>query len=175
MAETALHRTVAAPAIHRLAPRHPAAVHRTPAGHRAPAHRQAPHGPADRAGAPRGPRHPRAACDTGAPEPDGGLATRFALRLVEVLAGARPVGQLARHTTHDGYRQLARLAQDGPLRRSGALPRPKLGRVHTSAPGPGALEACVRVEAGARHRMVAFRLERHWRTAQWQCAAVEAR
>ncbi|MFF7636547.1 Rv3235 family protein [Kitasatospora sp. NPDC008050] len=170
MAETALHPAATAPAIHRLARRPAAAGHRTAPRPTAP-HRVAGHRPA----AQRGPRHPRAACADGPAEADGGLAARFALRLVEVLAGARPAGQLARHTTHDGYRQLARLAQDGPLRRAASLPRPRLGRVHTSAPGPGALEVCVRVEAGVRHRMVAFRLERHWRTAQWQCAAVEAR
>ncbi|WP_327067178.1 Rv3235 family protein [Kitasatospora sp. NBC_01250] len=180
MAETALHPAATAPAIHRLA-RRPGTAGRPAAGHLATAHRTtgqhsaAQHSAGHHASAQRGPRHPRAACGGGLGEVDGGLAARFALRLVEVLAGARPVGQLARHTTHDGYRQLARLAQDGPLRRAAAQVRPRLGRVHSSAPGPGALEVCVRVEAGARHRVVAFRLERHWRTAQWQCAAVEAR
>ncbi|WP_051970267.1 Rv3235 family protein [Kitasatospora azatica] len=156
--------TITAPTISALAaaPR--------PAAGPLPRHRPAP---------PRAPRQPRAACG-----PAGGdgrdsagrkdLARRFALRLVEVLAGVRPAGQLVRHTTHDGYRQLARLVHGGPLRQPGAA-LPRLGPVHDSTPAPGALEVCVRVEAGIRHHMVAFRLERHRRTDQWQCAAVEAR
>ncbi|WP_329564609.1 Rv3235 family protein [Kitasatospora sp. NBC_01266] len=170
MAETALRSTTgttaaatgggAGPTIHRLTGTHCPAPRRVPPRRPGPAHRPAP---------PRPPRHPRAACDS------SGLAPRFALRLVEVLAGLRPVGQLARHTTHDGYRQLARLASDGPLRRADRTTRPRLAQVHECAPGPGVLEVCVRVETGERHRVVAFRLERHWRTEQWQCAAVEAR
>ncbi|MEY9947820.1 Rv3235 family protein [Kitasatospora sp. GAS1066B] len=176
MAETAIRSTAgttatatgaacgAGPMIHQLTGTRRPAPHRVPGRRPAPAHRPAP---------PRPPRHPRGACDGSGDS--SGLAARFALRLVEVLAGLRPVGQLARHTTHDGYRQLARLAGDGPLRRAGQAARPRLARVHESAPGPGVLEVCVRVETGERHRMVAFRLERHWRTEQWQCAAVEAR
>ncbi|MGF1432294.1 Rv3235 family protein, partial [Kitasatospora sp. LaBMicrA B282] len=119
---------------------------------------------------PREARHPRSGCAVAGP------GTRFALRLVEVLSGERPVGQLARHTTHDGYRQLARLAAGGgPLRRPASTGRPRPARVHECAPGPGVLEVCVRVQAGERHHVVAFRLERHRRTEQWQCAAVEAR
>ncbi|MDH6135296.1 hypothetical protein P3T37_004706 [Kitasatospora sp. MAA4] len=120
----------------------------------------APPAPACRGAAPRRPRHPRSACS---PSHGGGteLAARFALRLVEVLTGARPAGQLTRHTTHDGYRQLAQLVHGGP--------------VHDFAPGPGALEVCVRVDFGPRHHMVAFRLEQHRNTEQWQCAAVDAR
>ncbi|WP_051965980.1 Rv3235 family protein [Kitasatospora mediocidica] len=135
------------------------------------------HAPPVRAhhGAPqRRPRHPRSAC---APAQGGGseLAARFALRLVEVLTGVRPAGQLTRHTTHDGYRQLAHLVHGGPLRRRTGGARPLLGPVHDYAPGPGALEVCVRVEFGPRHHMVAFRLEQHRGTEQWQCAAVDAR
>ncbi len=124
--------------------------------------------------APRPPRHPRTACAPGR----GGaadLAARFALRLAEVLTGARPAGQLTRHTTHDGYRQLTRLVHGGPLRARGGAGRPRLGPVHDFSPAPNALEVCVRVESGARHHMMAFRLERHHVTDQWQCAAVETR
>jgi hypothetical protein len=158
MTETVLLRHPSAPQISRLTP--------------TPRHRARP--PAGPAAEPdrRSPRHPRAACATAtAAEGHAELAQRFARRLVEVLAGVRPPGQLVRHTTHDGYRELARLARGNPLRRAGtALPR--LGPVHESAPGPGALEVCVRVEAGPRHHVVAFRLERHRRTGQWQCATV---
>ncbi|WP_354640820.1 Rv3235 family protein [Kitasatospora camelliae] len=125
---------------------------------------------------PRPPRHPRAAC-AAAPssEGPGDLASRFAHRLVEVLSGIRPAGHLQRHTTLQGYQQLTALVRTGPLRPGGRVPRMRLGRVYDSIAGPGALEACVRVEVGPRHHMVAFRLERHRTTEQWQCAAVEAR
>ncbi|MGK4581092.1 Rv3235 family protein [Kitasatospora sp. HPMI-4] len=133
------------------------------------------HTPARTLGEPRRPRHPRAAC---APAHGGGhseLAARFAHRLVEVLTGRRPAGQLQRHTTVPAYQQLTALVRSGPLRPRGQVVGHRLGRVYDSAPGPGALEVCVRVEFGQRHHMVAFRLEQHRRTEQWQCAAVEAR
>ncbi|MFJ1794960.1 Rv3235 family protein [Kitasatospora griseola] len=131
-------------------------------------------------------RSPRAACGGGerparprspAPSRTGhsDLATRFARRLVEVLCGVRPVHQLQRHTTLPGFHQLAALTRSGPLRPRGRSWQPRLGHVHDSAPSPGAVEACVRVELGPRHHMLAFRLEQHTRTGQWQCAAVEAR
>ncbi|MEV4614060.1 Rv3235 family protein [Kitasatospora sp. NPDC049258] len=123
----------------------------------------------------RAPRHPRTACAPARGAGQGELATRFAHRLVEVLTGVRPVGQLQRHTTLRGYQQIVALVRSGPLRPHGRPPRTRLGRVYDSAPGTGALEVCVRVEFGPRHHMVAFRLEQHRQTLQWQCAAVEAR
>ncbi|MFC9326228.1 Rv3235 family protein [Kitasatospora sp. NPDC057015] len=160
----------------------------------APHHTAHPHPHPHPPAGPRLPRHPRAACAPaphGSPDspggpgsPDGGveralraeLAGRFALRLVEVLAGVRPAGQLQRHTTLDGYGRLTALVRSGPLRPRGhAAARPRLGRVHHGAPSGGVLEACVRVELGARQCVVAFRLERHRRTGQWQCATVESR
>ncbi|RKE19320.1 Rv3235 family protein [Streptomyces sp. TLI_171] len=162
------------PLVHPVhAPGHPAA--RRPVRH--------PHQPGD---AVRATRNPRAGCApaqapgrprTAAPTSTGhaDLAARFAHRLVEVLCGVRPVHQLQRHTTLPGFHQLAALVRSGPLRPRGRVLRPRLGRVHDSAPGPGALEACVRVELGPRHHMLAFRLEQHTRTGQWQCAAVETR
>ena len=155
----------------------------TPAHARRPAERPAPH----RAAAARPVRHPRAACTppaaTHPSEADhragraerAELAGRFALRLVEVLIGLRPAGQLQRHTTLDGYGRLTALVRSGPLRRRAATTRPRLGRVHDSAPSADVVEVCVRVELGARHHVVAFRLEQHRRTGQWQCAAVESR
>ena len=143
------------------------------------AERPAPH----RAPAPRPARHPRAACT---PPADGAetararaeraeLAARFAHRLVEVLTGVRPAGQLQRHTTLDGYGRLTALVRSGPLRPRGAAARPRLGRVHDSAPSAGVVEACVLVGSGSRHHMVAFRLEQQRRTGAWQCAVVETR
>ncbi|WP_051814114.1 Rv3235 family protein, partial [Kitasatospora sp. MBT63] len=121
------------------------------------------------------PRHPRTACAPAHGAGQGELATRFAHRLVEVLTGVRPVGQLQRHTTLKGYQQIVALVRNGPLRPHGRAPRTRLGRVYDSAPRSGALEVCVRVEFGPRHHMVAFRLEQHRQSQQWQCAAVEAR
>ncbi|MFD8703484.1 Rv3235 family protein [Kitasatospora sp. NPDC059648] len=132
----------------------------------------------------RRPRHPRAACDgtpatagaTGPARHDAGaLAARFAHQLVEVLTGARPSGQLMRHTSLDGYGQLASLVRAGALRRGGPADRPRLGPVHDRSPSPDAVEACVRVDLGRRHHMVAFRLEQRGPAGQWQCTAVEAR
>ncbi|MFB7949580.1 Rv3235 family protein [Kitasatospora phosalacinea] len=158
---------------------HPVPGARRPVRHPHPA-------PSPDGAAPRTARSPRAACDgsgppyrprTAAPSSTGHaeLAGRFAHRLVEVLCGARPVHQLQRHTTLPGFHQLAALVRTGPLRPRGRVLRPRLGRVHDCAPGPGAVEACVRVELGPRHHVLAFRLERHTRTGQWQCAAVEAK
>ncbi|MFD0410775.1 Rv3235 family protein [Kitasatospora sp. NPDC127116] len=128
----------------------------------------------------RRPRHPRAACPASpgpdSPGPDSGaLAARFAHRLVEVLTGARPSGQLMRHTSLAGYGQLASLVRAGALRRGGPADRPRLGPVHDRSPAPDAVEACVRVDLGRRHHVVAFRLEQRGPAGQWQCTAVEAR
>ncbi|GAA2091289.1 hypothetical protein GCM10009759_15760 [Kitasatospora saccharophila] len=165
----------------------PAPGLRRPVRHPHPDPHREPHHDPHRAGtAPRTARSPRAACDgsgpplrpgTAAPGSTGhaDLAGRFAHRLVEVLCGARPVHQLQRHTTLPGFHQLAALVRSGPLRPRGRVQRPRLGRVHDCAPGPGAVEACVRVELGPRHHVLAFRLERHTRTGQWQCAAVETK
>ncbi|WP_051838474.1 Rv3235 family protein [Streptomyces sp. NRRL WC-3742] len=141
-------------------------------------HRQPRPSDCDRAG--RRPLHPRAACAAAvATPPDDqdarALAARFAHQLVEVLTGVRPSGQLMRHTTLDGYGQLASLVRVGALRRGGAADRPRLGPVHDRSPSPGAVEACVRVDLGRRHHMVAFRLERRGPAGQWRCTAVEAR
>ncbi|MQS12472.1 hypothetical protein F7Q99_09275 [Streptomyces kaniharaensis] len=124
----------------------------------------------------RSPRQPRAACTAAQTGHDSrALAARFAHRLVEVLTGARPSGQLMRHTSLDGYGQLASLVRSGALRRGGATVRPRLGPVHDRSPSPDAVEACVRVDLGRRHHMVAFRLEQRGPAGQWQCTAVEAR
>ncbi|MFD0273733.1 Rv3235 family protein [Kitasatospora sp. NPDC127111] len=143
-----------------------------PPAHPRAASRACPHPSAGRR-----PRHPRVACTTATPTPDlrAGLSVRFAHQLVEVLTGARPSGQLMRHTTLDGYGQLAALVRAGTLRRGGAADRPRLGPVHDRSPSPDVVEACVRVDLGSRHHMVAFRLELRGPAGQWQCTAVEAR
>ncbi|MGV9270123.1 Rv3235 family protein [Kitasatospora sp. NPDC003701] len=145
----------------------------------ASAHPRRPHATARAGHHPPGgrrPRHPRTACAAPAgPGLHAGLSTRFAHQLVEVLTGARPSGQLMRHTSLDGYGQLASLVRIGILRRGGAADRPRLGPVHDRSPSPDVIEACVRVDLGSRHHMVAFRLELRGQAGQWQCTAVEAR
>ncbi|MER6300048.1 Rv3235 family protein [Kitasatospora sp. NPDC001539] len=149
-----------------------------PTGH----HAARPHRPVRASGgcdpAGRRPRRPRATCPGAAVTPEHdprALAARFAHQLVEVLTGARPSGQLMRHTSLDGYGQLASLVRAGALRRGGPADRPRLGPVHDRSPSPDAVEACVRVDLGRRHHMVAFRLEQRGPAGQWQCTAVEAR
>ncbi|MFE2727545.1 Rv3235 family protein [Kitasatospora sp. NPDC059327] len=163
---SAPHSASAAPVPPGDRPGHPAAH-----PHRPPAARAGRHPSGGRR-----PRHPRSACAAPAgPGPHAGLSTRFAHQLVEVLTGARPSGQLMRHTSLDGYGQLASLVRIGILRRGGAADRPRLGPVHDRSPSPDAIEACVRVDLGRRHHMVAFRLELRGPAGQWQCTAVEAR
>ncbi|MDH6130194.1 Rv3235 family protein [Kitasatospora sp. GP82] len=84
-----------------------------------------------------------------------------------------PFGQLQRHSTLDAYQQLTALVHTGPLRQRGRAARIRLGRTYDTAPRPGALEVCVRVEIGSRHHMVAFRLEQRPQTTLWKCTAVE--
>ncbi|MDH6707175.1 hypothetical protein P3T27_003904 [Kitasatospora sp. MAA19] len=148
---------------------------RTAAGQPPTAHHPVAHHPAGRHPAGRRPRHPRATCTGAGGHDPGALASRFAHQLVEVLTGARPSGQLMRHTSLDGYGQLASLVRAGALRRGGVADRPRLGPVHDRSPSPDAVEACVRVDLGRRHHMVAFRLEQRGTAGQWQCTAVEAR
>ncbi|WP_280703468.1 Rv3235 family protein [Kitasatospora sp. GP82] len=73
----------------------------------------------------------------------------------------------------DAYQQLTALVHTGPLRQRGRAARIRLGRTYDTAPRPGVLEVCLRVEIGNRHHMVAFRLEQRPQTTLWKCTAVE--
>ncbi|MEV5322146.1 Rv3235 family protein [Streptomyces sp. NPDC052687] len=94
----------------------------------------------------------------------------FADRLLLVLSGQRPVHFMLRHTLGRAYDDLARLAENGPLRSPG--PRPVVGDVGWYEPYPGAFEAFARIRTGDRLRAMAFRLERG-ADHRWRCTAVE--
>jgi hypothetical protein len=95
---------------------------------------------------------------------------RLAQAIAEVLAGARPAGQLSRVATLDVLQLLERGA--GRLgARAGAPPqRPIVGSVHVSEPRDGIAEACAVVDTGPRKRALALRLEGI--DGQWRCTAL---
>jgi hypothetical protein len=95
---------------------------------------------------------------------------RLAQAISEVLAGARPAGQLSRVATLDVLHLLERGA--GRLGANGARPaqRPVVSSVHLSEPRDGIAEACAVVDTGERKRALALRLEGI--DGQWRCTAV---
>jgi Family of unknown function (DUF6459) len=95
---------------------------------------------------------------------------RLAQAIAEVLAGARPAGQLSRVATLEVLQLLER--GSGRLgARPGAPPqRPIVGSVHVSEPRDGVAEACAVVDTGPRKRALALRLEGI--DGQWRCTAL---
>jgi Family of unknown function (DUF6459) len=95
---------------------------------------------------------------------------RLAQAIVEVLAGARPAGQLTGVATLEVLRLLARGA--GRLgARPGVLPqRPIVGSVRVTEPCDGVVEACAVINTGSRKRALALRLEGI--DGQWRCTAM---
>lgn len=95
---------------------------------------------------------------------------RLAQAISEVLAGARPAGQLTGLVTLDVLRLLARGA--GKLgTRPGAPPQqPIVASVHVSEPCDGVVEACAVIDTGLRKRALALRLEGI--DGQWRCTAL---
>jgi hypothetical protein len=112
---------------------------------------------------------PTARADLPDPRPWTG---RLAQAVVEILAGARPAAQLARHTTLDVLDQLER--STGRLARAAdgrvAL-RPVVASVHVSEPADGVAEACAVVDTGPRRRALALRLE--GLDGRWQCTQLQ--
>lgn len=104
------------------------------------------------------------------PEP---LLLNLTRCVVEVLAGARDLEQIARWLSDDVFRQLLKrvILADRARRRLGQVPvRPAftLGRVHITEPHDRAVEAVVMVHSRARSRAVAIRLEgfdQRWRAS----------
>ena len=102
-------------------------------------------------------RTPRAALP--APRP---VAARLVRALLEVLAGDRPVAQLARWLSEEVYADVESRVCPG-------APRPWAGtlrRVSVCEPGEGVAEAVAVVRRGARSGAIALRLEGldgHWR------------
>lgn len=101
------------------------------------------------------------------PDP-GGWTRRLAQAVVEVLAGSRPAGQLARHTTFEVLEMLehwtGRLARGADGR---AAMRPVVSSVRVSEPADGVAEAAAVIDTGPRRRALALRLE--GRDGRWQC------
>jgi hypothetical protein len=95
---------------------------------------------------------------------------RLAQAIAEVLAGARPAGQLSRVATLEVLQLLERGA--GRLGgRPGSPPqRPVVGSVHVSEPRDGIAEACAVVDTGPRKRALALRLEGI--DGHWRCTAI---
>jgi hypothetical protein len=105
----------------------------------------------------------------GLPEPLAWTA-RLAQAVAEVLAGARPAGQLSRYTTLEMLDRLDRWA--GRLQRPGAPTlRPLVRSVHVSRPVVHAVEACAVIDTGPRRRAIALRIEA--RHGSWQCTSLE--
>jgi hypothetical protein len=93
--------------------------------------------------------------------------------VIEALAGARDLEQLARWVNDDVYRNLSKravLAARARRVKGQAPQRPafSLGRVHVSEPADGVIEGVVMVHQRARSRVVAIRLEgfdQRWRAS----------
>jgi hypothetical protein len=91
--------------------------------------------------------------------------------LVEVLAGARPLGQLRMQLSVELYAELAERLQGG-RHRSGGRPEPRcVGRVHVQARPEGVAEACATVRTRGRLTAVALRLEGFG--GRWVCTDLE--
>lgn len=97
---------------------------------------------------------------------------RLSQAIVEILAGARPAGQLARHTTLDVLDHLERSTGRLAQRVNGATPlRPVVSSVHVSEPADGVAEACAVVDTGHRRRALALRLE--GMDGRWRCTEMQ--
>ncbi|GAA4686585.1 hypothetical protein GCM10025780_36620 [Frondihabitans cladoniiphilus] len=99
------------------------------------------------------------------------LVVNLARCMVEILAGAREIEQLARWVTDDVYRHLMKrvvLAARARNAHGEAPSRPafSVGSVRVTEPKDGVVEAVVVIHGRARSRAVAVRLEgldRRWR------------
>jgi hypothetical protein len=99
------------------------------------------------------------------------FAQAMVQRLLEVLAGVRPVGQLQRDLTLEAYDELERVLDTLP-RTPGPRPDARSIRsVRVQPQGPGAAEGFATVRRGRRWGAFAFRLELD--RGRWQCTALE--
>jgi hypothetical protein len=95
------------------------------------------------------------------------FAQALVQRLLEVLAGLRPLGQLQRDTTLELYDELERTVSDRP-RATGPRPtRRDVRSLHLQEREDGVAEACATVRRGGRVVALAFRLE--GRSGSWRC------
>lgn len=99
------------------------------------------------------------------------VAESFARGVAEVMARARPVDQLRELATWEVVRLIDRAASRQPHEPRRAAMQPRLRSVHLATPCDGVVEACAVVDAGARTRALAFRLECRERT--WRATVVQ--
>jgi Family of unknown function (DUF6459) len=105
------------------------------------------------------------------PDPRGWTG-RLAQAIAEILAGARPAGQLARFTTLDVLEHLERCTGRLGSRSNGVAPlRPVVASVHVSEPADGVAEACAVINTGTRKRALALRLE--GLDGRWRCTELQ--
>ncbi len=117
-------------------------------------------------------RQPSARSELPDPEP---LLTNLTRCVIEVLAGARELEQMARWVNDDVYRHLLKRVVLGARARrvKGQAPsRPafSIGRILQCEPRDGVIEAVVMVHSKARSRAVAIRLE--GLDARWRASAI---
>lgn len=99
------------------------------------------------------------------------FAQALVQRLMEVLAGLRPLSQLQRDTSFELFEQLeSQLA--GRPRPTGTRPSPRDVRsLHIQSRQDGVAEVCATVYRGRRMTAVALRLE--GRAGAWRCTALD--
>jgi hypothetical protein len=97
------------------------------------------------------------------------LPGQFAVLLAEVLAGVRPVRQVAPWLSKRGTLHLHRLL---PLFKTGNQPR--VLRVLTTRPAANVVEMTIIAAIGSRPRALAIRLEHSERPPRWLCTDIEA-
>jgi hypothetical protein len=103
------------------------------------------------------------------PEPTS-VAHRLMIGIIEVATGRRPAGQLAAYTSPPVLRGLSRDA--GRLTRLGTTARPAILRsVRVNEPADGVAEVAAVVDAAARCRAVAMRLEAF--EGRWRCVRLQ--
>lgn len=98
------------------------------------------------------------------------FAEALVQRLLEVLAGLRPVGQLQRDTSLELFDELSGRLQGRP-RPSGVRPsRRDVRSLHVQEREDGVAEVCATVRRGGRVVALALRLE--GRSGGWRCTAL---
>ena len=97
------------------------------------------------------------------------LPRQFAVLLAEVLAGVRPVRQVAPWLSKRGTLHLHRLI---PLFKTGHQPR--VLRVLTTRPAPNVVEMTMIAVIGHRPRALAIRLEHGAPPGRWLCTDIES-
>lgn len=98
------------------------------------------------------------------------FAQALVQRLVEVLAGLRPLSQLQRDTSLELFEELERRLTGRP-RPTGVRPSPRdLRSLHVQSRQDGVAEVCATVRRGGRTTALALRLE--GRSGAWRCTAL---